>query len=211
MAYLSKIPAIVPALATQFVWHMPRSEKKVYLTFDDGPTPGVTEKVLDLLAQYNAKATFFCLGKQVEAHPKLFQRLLLEGHQIGNHSYSHPNGWKTKNYSYLKNVLHAEGVIPSQLFRPPYGKITNTQATALGKKYQLIMWDVISGDFDPATTPEKCLDRVTSNIEPGSIVVMHDSAKASSNLLHSLERIIQFIQEKGFSMEALPSPSSRVE
>jgi peptidoglycan/xylan/chitin deacetylase (PgdA/CDA1 family) len=207
MAYLSKIPAIVPALATQFVWHMPRSEKKVFLTFDDGPTPGVTEKVLDLLARYNAKATFFCLGKQVEAHPHLFQRLLLEGHQIGNHTYSHPSGWKTKNYAYLKNVLHATHFLQSNLYRPPYGRITKTQAHALGKRFQLVMWDVLTGDYDAATTPEKCFERVKTHTESGSIIVMHDSEKAALNLLPSLEPILMYLQQQGYELAPLPTPT----
>lgn len=205
------MPEIIKPLASQFLWNMPRNEQKVYLTFDDGPTPGITEQILDTLKEFNAKATFFCLGKQVEAAPELFARLRAEGHQVGNHTYSHPNGWKTTAFHYLKNVLQAERFIDTDLYRPPYGRITRGQAAAIRSRYQLVMWDIITGDFDLNATPEDCIERVEKHLAPGSIIVMHDSIKASKNVLGSLRPIIEHILEKGYELAPLPSAASLAE
>ncbi|MEN9349014.1 MAG: hypothetical protein RLZZ77_2525 [Bacteroidota bacterium] len=206
--YLVKMPEIIKPLASQFLWNMPRDERKVYLTFDDGPTPGITDQILDILQEYNAKATFFCLGKQVELAPDLFERLVQEGHRIGNHTYSHPNGWKTTAFAYLKNVLQAEHFIQTDLYRPPYGRITRGQATAIRKRYHLVMWDIITGDFDLNTTPEECYERVAKHLEGGSIIVMHDSVKASKNVLGSVRPIIEHILSLGYELAPLPSAAS---
>lgn len=205
------MPEIIKPLASQFLWNMPRNEQKVYLTFDDGPTPGITEQILDTLKEFNAKATFFCLGKQVEAAPELFARLRAEGHQVGNHTYSHPNGWKTTAFHYLKNVLQAERFIDTDLYRPPYGRITRGQAAAIRSRYKLVMWDIITGDFDLNATPEDCIERVEKHLAPGSIIVMHDSLKASKNVLGSVRPIIEHILSQGYELAPLPSAASLAE
>jgi len=205
------MPDIIKPLASQFLWNMSRDEKKVYLTFDDGPTPGITERVLDILAETNSKATFFCLGKQVEASPDLFARVVAEGHRIGNHTYSHPNGWKTSAHQYLKNVLQAEQIFQTDLFRPPYGRITRGQAAAIRARYQLVMWDIITGDFDQNATPEDCILRVEKHLAPGSIIVMHDSLKASKNVLGAIRPIVDYIQSQGYELAALPSAKALAE
>ncbi|MBX7052837.1 MAG: polysaccharide deacetylase family protein [Flavobacteriales bacterium] len=204
--YLVRTPSLVKPLARDFVWSIPTSAQELYITFDDGPTPGVTDVALDILKKYEAKATFFCLGKNVVEHPALYQRILDEGHSIGNHSWDHPDGWKTSDISYLKNALRAGQHIQSGLFRPPYGRITMSQAKALRKKYQLIMWTVLSADFDPAVTPEKCLTNVLSNIDNGSIIVFHDSLKAKKNMLFALEESLKFFCEEGYTLRPITSP-----
>lgn len=204
--YLVRTPSLVKPLARDFVWSIPTSAQELYITFDDGPTPGVTDVALDILKKYEAKATFFCLGKNVVEHPALYQRILDEGHSIGNHSWDHPDGWKTSDISYLKNALRAGQHIQSGLFRPPYGRITMSQAKALRKKYQLIMWTVLSADFDPAVSPEKCLTNVLSNIDNGSIIVFHDSLKAKKNMLFALEESLKFFCEEGYTLRPITSP-----
>lgn len=204
--YVVRTPSLIKPLARDFVWSIPTSAQELFITFDDGPTPGVTDIALDILNKYSAKATFFCLGKNVVEHPKLFQRILDEGHSIGNHSWDHPDGWKTGDLSYLKNALRAGQHIQSRLFRPPYGRITLSQAKALRKKYRLIMWTVLSADFDPAVSPEKCLTNVLSNIDNGSIIVFHDSLKAKKNMLFALEESLKFFQEEGYTLRPITSP-----
>jgi peptidoglycan/xylan/chitin deacetylase (PgdA/CDA1 family) len=202
--YIVKTPSIIKPFAKDFLWQVPTTEKEIYLTFDDGPTPGVTDIALDLLKASNAKATFFCLGKNVEAHSELFSRIKKEGHSIGNHSWDHPDGWKTHDVSYLKNVLRASKVIDSKLFRPPYGRITPKQIGALKHRFKAVMWTVLSADFDTTITPEKCLENVLNNIDNGSIVVFHDSIKAKTNMLYALEHSLQFFNEEGYTLRALP-------
>ena len=191
------------------VWAFPFSEKQVYLTFDDGPIPEVTPWVLDELKKHNAKATFFCIGDNVRKHPELFSRIISEGHALGNHTFNHLNGRKTKAEDYIHNVLKADEMmkrsIPQSskpeagsalLFRPPYGKITSKQAKILRNKgYRIIMWDVLSADFDSDVSEEKCLQNVLKNINPGSIIVFHDSLKAEKNLRYALPRVLNFISE----------------
>jgi peptidoglycan-N-acetylglucosamine deacetylase len=202
--YWVKTPSIIKPLGKDFLWNVRTDAKEIYLTFDDGPTPGVTEQVLGLLQQHNAKATFFCLGKNVEAHPELYQQIIREGHSIGNHSYSHPDGWKTCTFSYVKNVLQASTAIESNLFRPPYGHITFSQASLLRKKFQIVMWDVLSGDFDPGITKEKCLDNVLKNATKGSVVVLHDSLKAKERMLYALEGGLKKLGEDGYGFCGVP-------
>lgn len=201
--YLVKTPALLKPLAKDLLWHIDTQAREVYFTFDDGPTPGVTEHALDLLQRFQAKATFFCLGKNVEAHPSLYARIVSEGHSIGNHSYNHPDGWKTATMAYLRNALLAARSIDSNLFRPPYGRITPAQVSALKKRYQLVMWDVLSADFDQQKTPEQCLAHVTAHVQPGSIVVFHDSEKAKTNMLYALEGSLEFLSAQGYIFRAL--------
>jgi peptidoglycan/xylan/chitin deacetylase (PgdA/CDA1 family) len=201
--YLVKTPALLKPLAKDLLWHVETAQREVYFTFDDGPTPGVTEATLDLLRQYNAKATFFCLGKNTEANPELFSRIALEGHAVGNHTFDHPDGWKTSQIAYLRNVLRAKQTITSNLFRPPYGRITPAQVSALKNHFQLVMWDVLSADFDNANSPQQCYENVVKNVNPGSIVVFHDSLKASANMLYALERSLDFLSRDGYIFRAL--------
>jgi peptidoglycan/xylan/chitin deacetylase (PgdA/CDA1 family) len=174
--------------------------KRFYiLTFDDGPTPEVTTAVLDLLSSYQAKATFFCIGENVKKHPTLYNRIIEEGHTIGNHTHTHPNSWKVKYDFYLEDVEEARKVIDSNLFRPPYGKLTPRTLFALRNKYQIIMWDVISCDFDERVSAEQVEKNVLENATNGSIIVFHDSVKAAPRMLEVLPAILKHYTELGFS------------
>ena len=201
--YLVKTPSLLKPFAKDLLWHVSVDKREVYFTFDDGPTPGVTETALDLLKQYGAKATFFCLGKNAEAYPELFARVAAEGHAIGNHTYDHPDGWKTSQLGYLRNVIRGKASIQSTLFRPPYGRITPAQVNALKNHFRLVMWDVLSADFDISNTPQQCYENVVKNVTPGSIVVFHDSLKAQSNMLFALERSLEHLSREGYIFRAL--------
>lgn len=201
--YLVKTPALLKPLAKDLLWYVADAQQEIYFTFDDGPTPGVTEDALNLLSRFNAKATFFCLGKNAEAHPGIMRRIVAEGHAVGNHTYNHPDGWKTPHMEYLRNVVQAKRTIDSTLFRPPYGRITPAQVNALKNQFTLVMWDVLSADFDAANTPEACLENVVRNVSPGSIVVFHDSVKARRNMLYALEGSLEQLSSAGYIFRAL--------
>jgi peptidoglycan-N-acetylglucosamine deacetylase len=185
------------------VWNIPTTDKILYLTFDDGPTPEVTTKVLDLLEAYQAKATFFCIGENVRKHPEIYQRILAEGHRVGNHSNTHPNSWKVSAEHYIKDVEEAGQVITSDLFRPPYGKLTPRTHFALRKKYRIIMWDVISCDFDEKVSAAQVMSNVIDHAKNGSIVVFHDSRKAAPRMLEVLPKILERYSKAGFSFSKL--------
>jgi peptidoglycan/xylan/chitin deacetylase (PgdA/CDA1 family) len=192
------------------VWVIPNSDKKIYLTFDDGPIPEVTEWVLDILKLEGIKATFFCIGDNIKKHPEVYKRILSEDHQIGNHTFNHLNGWKIKTDIYIENFKMCENehskieTQNSKLFRPPYGKILPRQANAIRNLgYKIIMWDVLSFDFNSSTTPEKCLENVISNTEQGSIIVFHDSKKAEKNLKFALQKSIQILKNNGFVFDVI--------
>ncbi|MCB0400811.1 MAG: polysaccharide deacetylase family protein [Flavobacteriales bacterium] len=202
---VAKTPGIIKALYSQLTWELLNQENKIYLTFDDGPTPDVTPWVLDLLRKHHIKATFFCLGKNVEAHPEIYQQILEEGHTVGNHTYDHPSGWKTEKEQYLQNISRAAVLIESGLFRPPYGRITKAQAKQLKEQYHIIMWNVLSGDYDPKVTAGKCLENVIKNTESGSIIVFHDSVKASAKLKTVLPEAIDILMKKGFIFDQIPA------
>jgi peptidoglycan/xylan/chitin deacetylase (PgdA/CDA1 family) len=180
--YLIRPPSILRKLFPGLIWTIPNDENRVFLTFDDGPDPEVTPWVLDMLGKYDAKATFFCLGRNVEKYPDLFERIKAEGHAVGNHSYSHPDGWRTKNSDYFEDIGRADSLIGSRLFRPPYGRITPFQIKELKKKYRIVMWDLLSGDFISKTTAQKCLQNSARAKEPGSILVLHDKARIREKL-----------------------------
>ena len=177
----------------------------LYLTFDDGPTPGITDFVLDQLKRFDATATFFLVGSNAEKHPELVQRLRADGHAVGHHSYSHLNGWKTKDEAYLEDVQRAASIVGGPLFRPPYGRIKITQIEALKRDHHIVMWDVISGDFDQSITEQQCLDNVMGNAKAGSIVVMHDSPKAEDKVRYVLPKVLEHFAEKGFAFSAVPA------
>lgn len=184
------------------VWDM-AGEDDVYLTFDDGPTPGITEWILAELDKYGAKATFFCLGKNVEQYPDLYEKILAAGHRTGNHTYSHQKGWGMSLSRYMEDVDYAGQFIRSDLFRPPYGRITPAQARILGERYHMVMWSIVSRDYSQIITPRQCLRNVIRYVEGGSIVVFHDSAKSFRNLRYALPRTLQFLQKKGLRCSAL--------
>lgn len=179
------------------------AERVVYLTFDDGPIPEVTPWVLDVLDKFDAKATFFCLGKHVARYPALYQRLQAEGHRVGNHTFDHPDAWKIDNLSYYKNVLQSAALIDTDLFRPPYGRITPRQVRALKKRYKIILWSILSEDYDRRQTPEQCVANVTGKVRAGDILVFHDSIKAEPNLRGCLEPTLQYLKASGFRFPVL--------
>jgi peptidoglycan-N-acetylglucosamine deacetylase len=194
MFYTAKTPKWLKKLFPNSIWDMPQSNKSLYLTFDDGPHPAITPFVLDELKKYNAKATFFCIGKNVVENPLIFDRILREGHAVGNHTYNHLNGWRTSKTDYLQNVQEAAKYIDSDLFRPPYGRISSTQRRnllMLEKPFKIIMWSILSGDFDKNITPEQCCNNVLKNAESGSIIVFHDSEKACEKLKFALPVILE--------------------
>jgi peptidoglycan-N-acetylglucosamine deacetylase len=206
--YLIKTPWLVKMLFPNYVWHLPAKEKEVYLTFDDGPHPVVTPWVLQELKQYNALATFFCIGKNVNEHHAIFQEAVTSGHAIGNHTQNHLNGWKTTAADYLKNVEQACEVISSNLFRPPYGRIKRSQAKGLEHAMKrddakIIMWDVLSADFDLSISKEECLANVLNNVTPGSIVVFHDSEKAFAHLKYVLPIVLKTLNKEGYQFKKL--------
>ena len=200
----------IKKIFNNLVWDIPNSENKIYLTFDDGPIPEVTEWVLDLLKSEDIKATFFCIGDNIKKYPEVYKRILSEGHQTGNHHFNHLNGWKTETKSYLGNFKLCEtehlklNTEHSFLFRPPYGKIKPSQSKAIRQLgYKIIMWDVLSYDFDPTISVEKCLENVISNTEQGSIIVFHDSLKAEKNLKYALPKAIQILKNRGFVFDVI--------
>ncbi len=201
--YSIRPPFLYKKYLPKAVWRMNPLEKKIYLTFDDGPIPEVTPWVLELLNKENVKATFFCVGANVEKHPENFRQILAEGHAVGNHSFNHLNGWKTNNTTYIDNVKQCSQVVDSKLFRPPYGKLRKSQSSILSNEYSIIMWNVLSGDFDKATSPEKCLQNATKHLKNGAIVLFHDSIKAKVNMEYALPRFITFAKQKGFEFEKL--------
>jgi peptidoglycan/xylan/chitin deacetylase (PgdA/CDA1 family) len=197
---LVKTPKLVQRSLSERVWAFPNKTNEVYLTFDDGPIPEVTPWVLDTLASFNAKATFFCIGDNIKKHPTVFKKVLKEGHTIGNHTQHHLNGRKTSTKVYLKDVEKCASLIESELFRPPYGRVSSKQVRKLKKKgYTIVMWDVLSGDFDKKISVEKCCQNVIQHIEPGSIVVFHDSLKAEKNLKYALPKVLEYITAQGWS------------
>jgi len=231
MAYLKKISTIGKIICPSLLWNLPKTGNTLYLTFDDGPIPEVTPWALAFLKEYHAKATFFCIGENIEKYPEIFDHILAEGHNVGNHSFNHLNGWKTPFSSYVENVQKAEEIIFEKqeardkiqdfrsenieergekkdknirLFRPPYGKITPKQIKILqGQGFKIVMWEVISGDFDANISAENCLNNVLKNSKPGSIVVFHDSIKASAKLKEVLPKVLEYFHQKGFEFKAI--------
>jgi peptidoglycan/xylan/chitin deacetylase (PgdA/CDA1 family) len=206
--YFVKTPGWLKRIYPRRLWNKEREKKIIYLTFDDGPNPLVTPFVLDELKRHRAKATFFCIGKNVLEHPAIYARIQEEGHRTGNHTQHHLNGWSTSTADYLEDVAAAAKQIDSFLFRPPYGRIKKEQAKGIGKaigtdKATIVMWDVLSGDFDLSLSKEKCLKNVVDNTSPGSIVLFHDSEKAFPRLEYVLPRVLSYFTEKGYSFEKI--------
>ena len=226
-----KTPLLIKRLFPSYVWNISSSSKIIYLTFDDGPTPEITNWTLNILEQYNAKATFFCIGSNIQKYPDIFSAILNKGHAIGNHTQNHIKGWKTKRESYLRNIKYANKVIEAQIlknkttissedslnyktnnqqsqvlkmFRPPYGQITYKQGKCIMRlDYKIIMWDVLSFDWDNSITKEACLKNVLSKTVKGSIVVFHDSVKASRNMQYTLPKVLEYFSDKGYVFKTL--------
>ena len=208
MFYFIRIPFWLRWIYPNLVWNIPNRPKTIYLTFDDGPHPTETPFVLDQLRQYKAKASFFCIGKNVAAHPDIYQQILKEGHAVGNHTNQHKNGWKTRNDDYLKDFITAAKQIDSTLFRPPYGKIKRSQIRAIQQvnpAVKIIMWTVLSADFDQQVTPEKCLQNVLRHVQEGAIIVFHDSAKAAERMRYALPQVLKTLSNQGYRFETLPA------
>ncbi len=202
------------------IWNKDSTEKFVYLTFDDGPIPNVTSFVLNTLKSFNVKATFFCIGDNISKHPEVFEQIKADGHVIGNHTYNHLKGWKTDNETYLDNFWKCQALTGTNLFRPPYGRIKKSQIKDLVTSYELqvtgnsqpvthnqqlniIMWDVLSGDFDLNLSPEKCYQNVIKNTRNGSIIVFHDSLKAWDRLEYALPKSIEYLLQQGYQFKVL--------
>lgn len=214
-----RTPFLFPLLYPSLVWRMPGQHKEIYLTFDDGPIPGPTEFVLHTLSRYNAHGTFFCIGDNIRKHPQVFKRIVDDGHAIGNHTFNHLNGWRTDSTKYLENIKlcddaiisvsasEPQGPLPDQglrLFRPPYGRITRKQIKLL-PNYQIIMWDVLSVDYNKHLSSEACLRNTINACRPGSIVVFHDSFKAEKNMTYALPRLLEYFSERGYSFKSIDS------
>ncbi|MFV8368442.1 polysaccharide deacetylase family protein [Flavobacterium sp. LB2R40] len=210
--YWIKTHWIIKKIFSNYTWDVSKGQNTVYLTFDDGPIPEVTTWVLDELKKYDLKATFFCIGENIKKNPDLFKKIICEGHAIGNHTFNHLNGWKTPTGAYIENTQLCKEVIEqtvnsnlkTKIFRPPYGKLKTAQSIALRKLgYQIIMWDVLSADFDTTIPKEQCLQNVITNVKPGSIIVFHDSLKAFKNLEYVLPKTLEFLKEKNYTCAVL--------
>jgi len=206
--YLIKSPLLLKWYYPSLTWHKSRDQKVIYLTFDDGPIPDVTDFALKTLKSFNAKATFFCIGDNIHKHPDIFEKIKNDGHRIGNHTFNHLKGWKTPDEIYTKNFQKCQEITNTNLFRPPYGKISLFQARHLraamkGRKPKVIMWDVLSADFDKRITKEQSLQFVILRSLPGSIVVFHDSEKASEKLYYALPKVLHHFSKKGFRFLSL--------
>ena len=203
MHKLIKTPTLIQFFFPSLLWSKKRDKKILYLTFDDGPYNMLSPFILDELKKYKAKATFFYLGSKAEKYPKLIKRCKDENHKIGNHTYSHPNGWKTKNNRYYQDIEKANKLLNSNLFRPPYGRIKPSQINHLKKYYKIIMWDILSWDFDKKTSPEECYNNIIKNTKSGSIIVLHENEKSAKNVKEVLPKILSYFSSQGFKFEKL--------
>ena len=207
----NKTPKVAKLLFPSLVWEVPSNEKSIYLTFDDGPTPVITDWVLDTLNEYGAKATFFCIGKNIKQNPQIFNRILQEGHGIGNHTNNHLKGWNTKTSTYISDIKKCEKQITKHtdvkttLFRPPYGKIKRKQIKKVQKLgYKIVMWNVLPVDWDKKVSVTQCLQNAVYYTKPGSIVVFHDSEKAARNMQYALPRVLQEFTNEGYKFKRIP-------
>lgn len=201
--YIIKTPKFIRSVFPNFIWKMPTDQKEVFFTFDDGPIPEVTHGVLDTLAEYDAKASFFCVGQNVAKYPEIFQAIQDQGHSVGNHTNNHLNGWETENLQYFHNVRHCAREMETPLFRPPYGKLKPKQAQFLQRHYQIVMWDVLSGDFDQTISKKQCYKNIIKNVEPGSIIVLHDSLKAQDRMEYALRKTLDELSSQGYTFSNL--------
>jgi peptidoglycan/xylan/chitin deacetylase (PgdA/CDA1 family) len=205
--YLVRPPFLLKNLYREMLWRVRTKEKIIFLSFDDGPHPEITGWVLDQLKVHDAKAIFFCVGENVQRYPEMYARILAEGHLTGNHTHNHLNGWNSDSRVYLKNLVSCSHLVHTSFFRPPYGRLKKSQAERIRKHFTIVMWDVLSGDFDHATTPEKCLDNTLKYSREGSVVVFHDSVKARENLVYVLPRYLEEMKRSGYRFETFISSS----
>lgn len=204
MIYPVAMPFWVKWIYPSCIWTIPNPGNRIFLSFDDGPTPGVTEWVLEILKQYGAKGNFFCIGNNVAKHQELYSKILSEGHLVGNHTYHHLNGWKVSQQNYFKDITEAEVLIHSPYFRPPYGKCWPWQAKKIKNMGKIpVMWSVLSGDFDPSISREKCVENVLSHMQPGSIVVFHDSMKSEEKIKYALPLVLEKVRQNGWEAERI--------
>jgi len=203
--YTINTPWISKKIYPKALWSANPHEKSVYLTFDDGPTEHLTYWILDLLHQYQAKATFFCIGRQIQQFPKQYKAIIEAGHTVGNHSQTHPNGWHTKTVDFLKDVEAAKPLIQSNLFRPPYGAMRWGQYRKLSQQYKIVMWSIMNGDFMADVSKQQCLTRIIENVKAGSIIVMHDKGRITEKLKWYLPQVLAFLHEQGYKMKAIQS------
>ena len=205
--YFIKTPFWLRLIYRSCIWRKPTEDKVLYLSFDDGPHPEATPFVLEQLAIYNAKASFFCIGKNVQLYPEIYAAIITAGHTVGNHTQNHMNGWENKTDHYIADIQKASKLIHSNLFRPPYGRISFAQIKALrlhpSLPQQIVMWDVLSGDFDKTITGEQCAQNVIQHAGPGSIIVFHDSAKAMDRLHIALPKVLAHFSKLGYQFKAL--------
>lgn len=208
--YLSSTPKIIKALAHQMTWSGPETSPSgrpaVYLTFDDGPHPEITREVAGILKDHEALATFFCVGANAERHPDVIHELTSDGHALGNHTQNHCSGWQTENRAYYRSYLEAAGHLPeARQFRPPYGRITRSQAECIRQRQEIVMWDVLSRDWEPKLTSKDCLSTLEHHTRPGSIVVFHDSEKAAPRMIGALRGYLKWLGEQGYEVCLLPA------
>ena len=201
----AKTPYLFKLLLPQLTWQIKTEKKEIFLTFDDGPHPVLTKQVMDVLDQFQAKATFFCVGQNVEKFPETYAEILDRGHKTGNHTFNHLNGWKVDSSAYLQNVEKCAEVVDSDLFRPPYGRIGLKQISRIRTNYRIVMWSVLTLDFDSRVTQEQCLENSIRHTEKGSIVIFHDSEKSSTNMLYALPRFLEHFSAGGYSFPVLAS------
>ncbi|KAA9345640.1 polysaccharide deacetylase family protein [Adhaeribacter soli] len=212
---LFRLPEFIRNLLPQLEWRKSETEPVIYLTFDDGPVPEVTAFVLEQLARFQAKGTFFCVGENLTKYPEIANRVLEQGHRLGNHTFNHLKAWKTASEPYLQNTKKcAEALVPyltpseisgeeKPLFRPPYGQISLNKIKQLQPDYRIIMWDLLTCDYDQALRPEACLEASLKYTRNGSIVVFHDSFKARRNLEYVLPRYLEHFHQLGYRFSAL--------
>lgn len=200
---ISKIPKFIQNIFINCEFKIKDSLKTIYLTFDDGPVPDVTIEVLNLLDKYNAKATFFCVAQNIIKHPEVFEEIKKRGHRLGNHTFHHLKGWKTKDEEYFSDIKMADELVCSNLFRPPYGRIKPQQFLFLRKKYRIILWSVISYDYNSLLSKRRVWKNVRNNITDNDIVLFHDNIKAKENMLYALNNTLSFFSAKGYSFKSI--------
>jgi peptidoglycan-N-acetylglucosamine deacetylase len=207
---MDKITKLFNCLYPKFIWEMPPVEKVIYLTFDDGPIPEVTPFVLEILDKYNAEATFFCVGQNIEKHPDVFKQVIEKGHAVGNHTHSHIKGWRSPVETYIADFKNCDEQLSlltdlksKKLFRPPYGRITRKQAKVVRNTHEIIMWSVLTKDYDARLSPEQCLERAIKATESGAIVLFHDSLKAQKNMRYALPQYLAHFSALGYRFKAL--------
>jgi peptidoglycan/xylan/chitin deacetylase (PgdA/CDA1 family) len=203
--YLVKTPFFIKSLFSDYIWDIDTHQKEVFITFDDGPIPELTPWILDVFKEYDFQATFFCVGDNILKYPDIYTRIVEEGHAVGNHTFNHLNGWHTDNDTYMENVKAFDELLATDFFRPPYGKLKRGQASAIKSGKKIVMWDVLSGDFDAGITREQCLKNVLENFQQGSIIVFHDNIKAEEKLRFVLPKFLKHLNDLGYRSSAIHS------